>query len=156
MVESLEEAKRRGKKDIPPIAKIKNIYYAAEWDKKFKYPLNEIPVADYYVEYSYNAKDFGSNWLIEASISSLHNQIKQIEASAEFFKRRNIPVDTYLIVIDRLTKRDKQKYKLKDATLKPLKHVFERIDYDNEKPYLMIGKKPLFLIFRDQFERLLK
>jgi len=153
MVESLEDAKRRGKDDIPPIGITKNIYYAPEWGEKFGYPINNLPIADYYVEYNYNHKNFGSRYLIEASKSNLHAQIIQLEESADFFKRKNIVVDTYLIVIDRLSDRDKRKYKLKDFTLKGFKEVFERIDYNNEKCYL-VCKKPLFAIFRKDFERI--
>ena len=154
MVETLEEAKRRGNDDIPPIGIIKKIDYAPEWGKKFNYPSNE-PIADYYVEFNYNHNNFGSRYLIEASKSHLTDQILQIEESAEFFRNNNIVVDTYLIVIDKLSDRDKKKYKLKDFTFKPFKQVFERIDYSNEKTYV-ICKKPLFIIFRKDFDRLRK
>lgn len=154
MVETLEEAKRREKDDIPPIGIIKNIDYAPEWGKKFDYPSNK-PIADYYVEFNYNHNNFGSRYLIEASKSNLHAQILQIEESAEFFRNKNIPVDTYLVVIDRLSDRDNKKYKLKDFTFKPFKQVFEKIDYTNEKAYL-VCKKPLFIIFRKDFDRLRK
>ena len=155
MVETLEEAKREGKKDIPRIGKIKNVDHAPEWKKKFGYPTNEIPIADYYVEYNYNAPGFGSKWLIEASSSNLYRQIIQIEASAEFFKQKNILVDTYLVVLNELSRRDKQKYSLKKATLKPLKQVYERSGYDNKRPYI-IQRKQLFLIFRKEFGILTK
>ena len=155
MVESLEEAERRGNEDIPPIGKTKHIHYAPEWDKKFGYPINKIPISDYFVEYNYNDPNFGSRYLIEASKSNLHAQIKQIEESAHFFKNNNIPIDTYLIVLNKLSERDKKKYKLKDVTLKPLKQIFERIDYNNEKSY-SVCKKPLFAIFRKDFDRLRK
>ena len=155
MVEKLEEAKRRREHDIPPIGITKSITYATEWGKKFGYPLNKIPIADYYVEYNYNHPNFGSKYLIEASKSNLHAQIIQIEESAEFFKNNKIPVDTYLIVMDKLSDRDKKKYKLKDFTLKHFKQVFERIGYNNEKPYL-VCKKPLFVIHRRDFDKLRK
>lgn len=154
MVETLEEAKRRGKDDIPPIGIIKNIDYAPQWNNKFGYPLNK-PIADYYVEFNYNHNNFGSRYLIEASKSNLYGQILQIEESAEFFRSKNIIVDTYLIVIDRLSDRDKKKYKLKDFTFKPFKQIFERIDWSDEKAYL-VCKKPLFAIFREHFDRLRK
>ena len=152
MVETLEEAKRRGKDDIPPIGIIKNIDYAPQWNKKFGYPLNK-PIADYYVEFNYNHNNFGSRYLIEASKSNLIGQISQIEESAEFFRSKKIIVDTYLVVIDRLSDRDKKKYKLKDFTFKPFKQVFERISWMGEKEY-SICKKPLFVIHRKDFDRL--
>lgn len=155
MVETLEEAKRRGEHDIPPIGVRKNVYYTPEWGDKFGYPINKIPVADYYVEYNYNHNNFGSRYLIEASKSHLRAQILQIEETAEFFRNNEIPVDTYLVVIDKLSDRDNKKYKLKDFTFKPFKQVFEKIDYTNEKAYL-VCKKPLFVIFRKDFDRLRK
>ena len=154
MVEKLEEAKRRGEHDIPPIGIRKSVSYAPEWGKKLGYPPN-LPIADYYVEYNYNHYNFGSKYLIEASKSNLVGKILQIEESAEFFKRKGIPVDTYLIVLDRLSDRDKKKYKLRDFTFKHFKQVFERIDYNKEKPYF-VCKKPLFVINRRDFDKLRK
>lgn len=152
MVESLEEAKRSGKKDIPPLGKINNISYACQWKAQFNYPLNEIKVADYYIDY-----EFGGNksvfWLIEACKSHLHQNLKQLETSAIFFKRNNIQVDGYLIVIDELTKNDKYRYSLKESTSKPLRELEEKTGYKNKFPRL-IFKKPIFVVFRDDFKRL--
>ena len=153
-MESLDEAKRRGERDIPPMGKIKKIVYAPEWGDKFDYPLEDLPVADYYVEYEHIAS-LGAFWLIEASKKNLHKEIKQLEASANFFKQKNINVNGYLIVLDELSRRSKQKYQLKPYTAKPLKIVYEKIDYSNTKEY-KICSKPLFVVFRHEFGRFKK
>lgn len=155
MVESLEEATRRGKKDIPALLpKIKKIIYAPEWGKKFGYPLDKIQAADYYVEYDYgNGKSI--YWLIEASDSNLHKNLKQLEASADFFNMNGINVDGYLIVIGTLTRMDHHRYKMEEGIQAPLKQIYERITYRDEKPKIFYGK-PVFLIERRDFGRLKK
>ncbi|MBI4738297.1 hypothetical protein HY772_01830 [Candidatus Woesearchaeota archaeon] len=154
MVETIGQARQSGVRDIPPLGPVKAVTYAPEWQKLYGYPTNKIPIADYYVTYQYT-KDFGSCWLIEASVSRLHLQIKQLIASADFFKRREISVDGYAVVLDHLSPRDKQKYALKSATPQPFKHVFERLDQQHEKQQF-ICSKPIFVIFRRDFERLRK
>ncbi len=155
MVETLEEAKRRGAKDIPYLLpRIKNISYAPEWKKQFNYPLNEIPVADYYVEYEFSAGK-SVYWLMEACDSHLHQNLKQLEESAIFFKTNNIQVDGYLIVIDNLSRNDNRRYDLKESTNKPLKEICDRSGYKETNARLQY-KKPTFLIFRKDFKRLLK
>ena len=154
MVETLEQSARRGQKDIPPFGKIKSISYACQWGEQFGYPLNDQQVADYYVEY-----EFGGGksifWLIEGCKSHLHANLKQLETSAIFFKKNNIQVDGYLIVIDDITKNDKYRYSLKESTDKGLREIEERTGYQNKVPRL-IYKKPVFVIFRKDFERLRK
>ena len=62
-------------------------------------------------------------------------------------------MDGYLIVIDKLTKNDKNRYSLKESTSKPLRELEEKTGYQNKFPRL-IYKKPVFVIFRDDFKRL--
>ena len=62
-------------------------------------------------------------------------------------------MDGNLIVIDELTKNDKGRYSLKESTSKPLRELEERTGYQNKFPRL-IYKKPIFVIFRDEFDRL--
>jgi len=153
VVERPEDAHRRAPDDIPPIGNIKSVCHAYEWEKKFGYPLGKIRAADYYVEYSHTA--FGSHWLIEASRSHLHSQLKQLCASAEFFASKKIQVDNYLVVLDELSRRDKQKYRTSEITLKPLKQIQEKLDNENTREY-KIRNKAVFLIYRRDFERLKK
>ncbi|MEM4397720.1 MAG: hypothetical protein QW757_03810 [Candidatus Woesearchaeota archaeon] len=152
-MESLEIAKKNAEKDIPLFAKIKKIIYACQWKDIFNYP-EDRAIADYYVEYEYT-KTWGSIWLIEASTMNLKKEIKQIESSAEFFKEKNINVDGYLIVLDNLSKRSQQLYKLENYLNKPLKIVYEKISYNEKKPYKIYSKN-LFVLFRKDFERLKK
>lgn len=62
-------------------------------------------------------------------------------------------MDGYLIVIDDLTKNDKNRYSLKESVSKPLRELEEKTGYKNTFPRL-IYKKPIFVIFRYDFKRL--
>lgn len=152
-MESLEEAKRNGKKDIPPMGVIKKVIYACEWGTAFNYPLEKIKAADYHVEYEQIAT-LGSIWLIEASTRHLHKEIIQLERSAHFFNENKHNIDAYLIVLDTLSRPSKQKYSLKQAPNKPLKIVYEKHG-PNNKEYKILGK-PLFFVYREDFPKFKK
>jgi len=153
-MESLQEAQSKADKDIPSMGKIKKIVHACQWKEEFNYPTEEIKAADYYVEYEH-IYSLGAVWLIEASTANLHKEIKQLECSADFFKETNINIDGYLIVLDRLSKRSQQKYKLEYFTNKPLRKVSEKIDHNNKKEY-KVCSKPLFVVFRHEFDQFKK
>ena len=154
MVESLERSKSNAKKDIPPMGRLKKVIHACQWKEVFNYPLESIPVADYYVVFEH-ILHVGAVWIIEASTKNLHKKIKQIESSADFFKKEKINVDGYLIVLDSLSRRSQKKYILKSATNIPLKIIKEKIGNNNNRQYKILNK-PLFVVYRKEFRRFRK
>lgn len=151
MVESFEQSARNIKKHVPKIAKIKEIVVPAQFAEKFGYPENE-PVADYLVRYE-SAKDFGGTYLIEAADSNLRRELKQLESSAEIFRRLGVQINNYLLVIKRLSKHDNKKYKLKSCLPKPFKYIHEKVGETKVSSPVKINGKKVRFIYEEQIKK---
>lgn len=140
------------KRDIPPLGRY-GVIHATEWGEKWAFPSNDIPAADYYVTYSH-AKGFGTNALVAASHRNLATDRAQLESTADFCHDNNIHVDNYFIVIDRINRRDKKKFKLVDYENEPALKILHRKTGETGLTQDLIHNKPIFVMYRKDFERL--